>query len=174
MKGIVMSKNLALMRDIVKVYHPDDSSPAQRRRALANSSHFNVEHLVELTMAYVGRLRFVDADLYDFGDYSDCKTGSVEPVSYQGKRSFVGSVGNVMTPSGQLKCGDLRCVIYNPHDDILRYFFLPKYEWDPHLREFGVQNQRRLRFCWNSVTDRIRKWEDFECDSFEELAKERS
>jgi hypothetical protein len=162
------------MRDIVTVYNPDYSSRSRRQHALKNSSHFNVEHLVEITMARVGRMKFVDESLYDFTDWSDCKTGSIEPVSYNQTNSFQGSVSNIMTSSGQVKIGDLRCVIYNPHTDELRYFFLPKSVWDPGLREFGASNQRRLRFRWNSLTDDIRKWRDYECGSFEQLAKAKS
>ena len=170
-----MSKEFALMRDVVCRYHPDYLSRSSKKKALANPSHYNVEHLVELTMAHVGGYKFVDGDLHDFSDGSECKTASIEErLNGLATTSHPGMISGIMTKSGAVKQGHLRNVIYNPHLDELLYIFLPKDVWDPYMREFGQANKNKLRFTWNSDKNIITKFKGYYCTDFVQLAKSRS
>jgi hypothetical protein len=167
-----MSKEYVLMRDIVCKFLPGYRRGAQRAHALANPSHYNVEHLVELAMAHVGGYSFVDGELFDFSDGTECKTASIAPtLASRQVDSFAGNIPSIMTTSGGVKKGHIRSVIYNPHLDELKYVFLPKDVWDPHMREWGDANKRRIRFSWNRATDRIKKFDGYMCKDFVELAQ---
>ena len=156
------------MRDVVCKYLPYYASGSAKKHALENPSHYNVEHLVELAMAHVGGYEFVDASLYDFSDFSDSKTTTLSELD--GSVSCQGGVP-FMTTGGNVKIGALRVVIYNPNNQKLYYVFLPKEAWDPHMREWGKANKHWIRYTWNSKSDVIRKFQNYMCKDFEELAK---
>jgi hypothetical protein len=167
-----MNKDLLLMQEIVCKYLPYYSKGSAKKHALENPSHYNVEHLVELAMAELGDYDFVDGPLYDFSDFSDSKTTTISERTHNGT-SYGGAIP-FMNQSGNVKIGALRVVIYNPNNQRLYYVFLPKEVWDPHMREWGNANKHWIRFRWNDKKDYIKKFKDYMCKDFEELAKMKS
>ena len=100
-----MSKSLVLMRDVVCVYHPQFSkSKDLREYGMNHPDIFNIERLVEESLAAIGPYDFVDEAGYDYSDYSDSKTATV--AIYDN----VLAIGSV-----ESKIGALRVTIYNPH-----------------------------------------------------------
>jgi hypothetical protein len=169
-----MCKELVLLRDVITVYHPFYKKPYDKKKALARPRDYNIEHLIEQTMAYVGGYKFVDGSLFDFSDKSEGKTASIAPSPKNTSSAiFGGRISGIMTSGGNVKIGSIRTIIYNPHMDNLRYVFLPKDAWDPHMREFGDAHKKSIRFNWNKNTDLIPKFSGFECCNFEELARAR-
>lgn len=161
-----MTKSQLIFRDIVFLHHPEFvRSPRLRKLAQTQPEIFNVERLVELCMSSVGGYDFLDADGYDFSDWSDSKTATI------GLNDSVAVVGNILGrgKQGELKVGDLRVVLYNPFKQRLDYYFMPKAEWD-QIRESGEANKGKLRATYNPQQDTIYKWKQWQCDSFEQLA----
>ena len=106
-----MSKNLVFMRDIVCKHHPAFKRSADLRHyGIKHNDIFNIERLIEESLAAVGGYDFVDEEGYDFNDiqYSDSKTVSVvnNGGAKQTKVIIISSVEN--------KIGSLRVTIYNP------------------------------------------------------------
>ena len=58
-----MSKNLVLMRDVICIYHPEFRiSKDLRAYGMKHPEIFNVERLIEESLAAVGPYEFVDRD----------------------------------------------------------------------------------------------------------------
>lgn len=158
-----MSKNLVFMRDIVCLYHPEFCKSSELRRyGLKHNDIFNIERLIEESLAALGGYDFVDAEGYDFTDHSDSKTTSVNQKTYH---VTVGSV--------EAKIGALRITAYNPFKDAADYFFVPRRE----LRNvkspcYGVNAYKeRIKFSYSSVKKDYYGWfEDYRVGSFKELA----
>jgi hypothetical protein len=159
---MIKSKNYVLLRDIVTVYHPDFSTDKKLKKiALSNPDYFNVERLVEVSLAHIGGYKFVDEFGYDFDDYTDSKTTSVQP---SGKCIDIGSV--------ECKIGSLRVTIYNPFKHALDYMFIPKSDV-PTLKVFnyGKNSQKeRIRTTWNQKNDSYNCLEQYRLSSFIEMA----
>jgi hypothetical protein len=114
----------------------------------------------------VGNLKFVDETGYDFlPDYSDSKTVSVNKDSHKAEFSGV-----------ENKIGALRVSVYNPIDDTVAYFFLPKQAVDRVKREcYGVNSHKeRIVFSYSKVyEDSYGYFDDYRVSTFKELAMAR-
>ena len=158
-----MSKHLVLMRDLITQHHPEFlNNPSLTAYALQRPDLFNVERLVEEALAHVGGYEFLDADGYDFSDYSDSKTATVADYDR------VLAIGSV-----ECKIGALRITAYNPHKDSLDYFFLPKTAVARHREvSYGKsEHKQRLRATWNEAQDHYNKFERYRVRTFEALAQ---
>jgi len=168
-----MSKQLVLMRDIIIKHHPRfRRSQVLRREGLKDPLNFNIERLVEQSLAELGTYDFIDAHHADYSDGSDCKTASirVNPVK-QGHRSYGGEITGVETAGGGRKQGALRCIIYNPHKDSLKYYFLPKSWWEYNITIHPSSGVGKIVYTYHEPYDHIVKFHGYECESFEQLAR---
>lgn len=164
-----MTKQELLLKEVIFNYHPDFRTNTELKNlAMKNPDYFNVERLVELTMAHVGGYEFLDEDGYDFSDFSDSKTATIGNGS-------VAVVGNILGrgKSGEAKVGDLRVVLYNPYKSRLDYYFMPKAGWES-IREYGDANKGRLRAKYSEDLDTVFKWRQWQCPDFETMAKMQS
>lgn len=161
------------MRDVIVKYHPAfNTSRDLQRYGLANPEIFNVERLVEESLAAVGGYEFIDADHADFSDGTDSKTASIrERPTQPGRNTFMGEITGVETAAGGQKSGALRCTIYNPHKDSLKFYYLPKYWWRDHILYHPTSGIGKIRYTYNVYHDDIIKFDGFECESFEHLAR---
>ena len=157
-----MSKNLVLMRDVICLYHPEfRKSKDLRAYGMQHYDIFNVERLIEESLASVGPYQFVDEEGYDFTDFSDSKTTTVNA------NTRVAEIGNVET-----KIGALRITTYNPHKDATDYFFVPK----AHLKRVkqpcygNSSHKERIKFTFSTKSDSYGWFEDYRVDNFVELA----
>jgi len=161
-----MCKNSTILRDIVFPHLPAFKNREIQKFALANPEAFNVERLVELTLAHVGKMQFVDAKGYDFlPDYSDSKTVTVNAKSFNAQ---IGSVEN--------KIGALRISAYNAYNDSMAYFFVPKIQVNRIKQPcYGVtEHKERIRFTYSTVyEDSYGYFDDYRVTSFKQLAEMR-
>ena len=158
-----MSKNLVLMRDVISIYHPEfRASKDLRAYGVKHPDIFNVERLIEESLAAVGPYEFVDESGYDFTDYSDSKTTTV--AEYDN----IMAIGSV-----ESKIGALRITIYNPHKQALDYMYMPYRAWQRFKEcSYGKsEHKERLRVRWNASHDHYNSFEDFRVRSFEDLAQ---
>ena len=158
-----MCKNLVFMRDIVCKYHPEFRKSADLRKyGIKHNDIFNIERLVEESLAAVGPYNFVDADGYDFSDYSDSKTTSVN------QKTSIVTVGSV-----ENKIGALRITAYNYFRDTADYFFVPECDLE-HVKSacYGVnEHKQRIQFAYSTVKENYYGWfEEYRVGSFKELA----
>lgn len=161
-----MTKQELLLQEVIFNHHPDFRvNTALKDMALKNPDYFNVERLVEHSLAHVGGYEFLDADGYDFSDYSDSKTASIGT-------NGVATVGNILGrgKTGEAKLGDLRVILYNPFKQRLDYYFMPKAGWES-IREYGDANKGRLRAAYSPDLDRVYKWHQWQVKDFETLAQ---
>ena len=158
-----MSKQLVLMRDVICKYHPRFRKSADIRRfGLKQPEHFNIERLIEESLAAVGDYEFVDEEGYDFSDYSDSKTTSINSSDY------TATISNV-----ECKIGSLRIVAYNPFNNASDYFFVPKDEVHTITRAcYGKSAGReRIVFAYSrKYHDNYLSFERYRVKSFKELA----
>ncbi len=167
-----MSKSLVLMRDVISIYHPEfRKSKGLRAYGMKHPDIFNVERLIEESLAAVGPYKFIDGDHADFSDGTDSKTASIRiNPRIPGGNSHEGVISGVQTAGGGRKAGALRCTVYNPHKDSLKFYFLPKSMWSKHI----TINSSRIgwvRYNYYKPYDHIAKFNGYECNSFEELAR---
>jgi len=159
-----MCKNSTILRDIVFPHLPAFNDKVIQKFALANPEAFNIERLVELTLAHVGKMQFVDAEGYDFlPDYSDSKTVTVNATR------FTAEIGSV-----ESKIGALRISAYNPVNESMAYFFVPKIELNRiKLPCYGVnEHKERVRFTYSTVyEDSYGYFDEYRVDSFRHLAE---
>jgi hypothetical protein len=159
-----MCKNSTILRDIVFPHLPAFEDREIQKFALKNPEVYNIERLVELTLAHVGKMQFVDETGYDFlPDYSDSKTVTINANSL---RAQVGSVEN--------KIGALRISAYNAYNDSMAYFFVPKIELN-RIKEpcYGVNEYKdRIRFTYSTVyEDSYGYFDEYRVASFTQLAE---
>jgi len=160
-----MSKQRTFLRDVIIPTLPElFPTEAAKSYALTNPHIYNVEHLVELCLAKVGGYDFVDAEGYDFTDYSDSKTASVN------EKTLVVSVSSIET-----KIGSLRICVYNPIADRVDFFYMTNREMKTYALDCaGKQSHKqRLLMRWNAGRDDYNSFEQFRVASFEELANEK-
>ena len=168
-----MSKSLVLMRDVICIYHPDFRRSRDLQSYGLRQPHiFNVERLVEESLAAVGPYKFIDGEHCDFDDGTDSKTASirVNPVRVGGN-SHTGEISNVETAGGGRKMGALRCTIYNPHQDNLKFYFLPRDMWSQNITIHPTSWIGKIMYTYHRPSDYINKLEGYQCSSFEELAR---
>lgn len=172
-----MSKEMIMMRDIICNYHPRFTrSKDVRKFGLESPNYFNVSALIEECLAEVGGYNFVDGEHYDFDDYSDSKTASIRIKSAtKSDNTYFGEITAVSTAAGVLKSGALRCIIYNPHTEngSLKYYFLPKYFWKNIVTIHPTSKLGKIVYSYNRKLDHIKRFNGYECGSFEELATAR-
>jgi hypothetical protein len=154
------------MRDIVCLYHPEFVKSADLRNfGMTQPDLFNIERLVEQSLAAVGPYDFVDAAGYDFSDFSDSKTTTVVPDGRTTKTAIINSVEN--------KIGSLRVVIYNPFKGCADFMFIPHKQVQA-LKEpcYGRSGgtKERLRARWNVHHDHYNYFDRFKLKTFEDLA----
>ena len=158
-----MSKNLVFMRDVVCQYHPEFRKSADLcLYGLKHNDIFNIERLVEESLAALGSYKFVDEEGYDFTDYSDSKTTSVN------QKTYVVTISSVET-----KIGALRITAYNPFKEAADYFFVPKSDLSRVKRAcYGVhEHKERIVFTYSKIHEDDYGWfEDYRVGSFKELA----
>jgi hypothetical protein len=159
---IDMSKNLVMMRDVICIYHPEfRKSKDLRSYGLKHYDIFNIERLIEESLAAIGPYKFVDEEGYDFTDLSDSKTTTINA------NTRVGTISSVET-----KIGALRITAYNPFKDSADYFYVSrrdmKYVKSPC---YGVNDHKeRILFKWTEKGDTYNMFEDYRVKSFQELA----
>ena len=171
-----LTKAEIILRDVICEYHPDVAGNKQVIAFLKKHVNWlDIEGMVEETMSFVGGYEFVDESHYDFSDGSDCKTASVQPgtIKHYGKDTTghlceITGIGNVGDNS-QVKSGDLRVVVYNPHKQCLQYYFIPNKDMLRIMRYHS--GGYRITTNWNRKWDRNMKLDKFEVDSFVELAQ---
>ena len=158
-----MSKSLVLMRDVICVYHPSfNSSRDLQKFGLEMPERFNIERLIEETLAALGPYRYVDEEGYDFTDYSDSKTTTINA------NTRVGTVGSVET-----KIGALRITAYNPFKESADYFYVSKRDMK-YVKSpcYGNNDHKeRILFKYSTKSDAYGMFEDYRVKSFEELAQ---
>jgi hypothetical protein len=159
------TKNYVLMRDIITKHHPKFIESDQVRKVgLENPEAFNIEFLIEQTLAYVGGYDFVDAAGYDFNDSckSDSKTTS---VNVKTRKVEINHVEN--------KIGALRITIFNPIKDEVDFMFIPAYHVNNISKAcFGTsQFQRRVMMTWNNKQDHYNMFDKFRMPTFKDMAK---
>lgn len=162
-----MSKEFVLMRDVITQYHPAFiNSRDMRRTGLANPKLFNIELLVEESLAEVGGYKFVDAKGYDFSDFSDSKTTTVNA-----------NTGIVTISSVETKIGALRITAYNPFKESADCFFVPASDLDI-VREpcYGNNSHKqRIKFTFSKKYEDHYGWfEKYRVDNFKILAKSKA
>lgn len=156
------TKQQLILEEIVLPYHPVfQRDPELRQKALDYPEYFNAEHLTEITMAHVGGYQFVDENRYDFSDYSECKTAT---INRHDRRAVITNVVRKLP-----KIGDLRVVLYNPCRERLDYYFMPRAEWEI-IREHNKDNRSKLRATYVDEHDYIIKWHQWRVPDFETLA----
>lgn len=157
-----MSKHLTLMRDVICIHHPEfAASQDLRRYGLKHPDIFNIERLIEESLAAVGPYRFVDEEGYDFSDYSDSKTTTINI------NTRVGTISSVET-----KIGALRITAYNPFKQQPDYFFVSKRDMK-YVKSpcYGNNSHKeRILFTYSTKGDAYGIFEDYRVKSFEELA----
>ncbi len=168
-----MSKPMILMKEIITQYHPEfKRSRDLCRYGLKHCEIFNVERLVEESLAAVGGYDFVDEDGRDFNCRynSDSKTTTVvnNGGQKQAKVLVIASVGN--------KIGSLRVTIYNPYKSALDFMYIPHRAVRLLMENSGTagteQNiKQRIRSYWNPNRDDYNKLEPYRVGSFVELAR---
>ena len=161
------------MRDVIQHYNPEFiASRDLRRSGLRNPRMFNIEYLVEQSLAHVGGYDFIDADHADFTDGTDSKTASirVNPLK-PGTNSYGGEITGVETAGGGRKQGALRCIIYNPHKDNLKFYLLPKSWWERNITLHPSSGVGKITYTYHEPLDHIVKFHGYECANFVELAR---
>ena len=157
-----MSKSLVLMRDVICVYHPSfNSSRDLQKFGLEMPERFNIERLIEETLAALGPYRYVDEEGYDFTDYSDSKTTTINA------NTRVGTVGSVET-----KIGALRITAYNHFKESADYFYVSKRDLK-YVKSpcYGVNDHKeRIVFSYSKKGDNYGIFEDYRVKDFRELA----
>lgn len=169
-----MCKTKLLFKEIVNKHHKDFSDEKILAQVEMHPKIFNIEHLIELTMAYIGGYNFIDAAHCDFDDGTECKTASVGPnPTGKGRNSYRVEISNIITPGGNMKTGDVRCVVYNPHTTDIEYFYIPVSALDNEIRinRHPTTGTGRIIATWNRNTKRIAMLEPYRVETFEKLAK---
>ena len=160
-----MSKNLVLMKDVICIYHPEfRASKDLQNYGIKHPDIFNVERLIEESLAAVGSYRFVDEEGYDFTDYSDSKTTTINA------NTRVATVNSVET-----KIGALRITAYNPLKESADYFYVSKRDMK-YVKSpcYGKTDYKeRIKFTYSTRGDTYNWFEDFRLNTFEDLARAR-
>lgn len=168
-----MCKTITMFKEVVLKYNTIFNIPEIQKAVEKHPTIFNIEHLVELTMAEVGGYEFIDAEHCDFSDGSECKTGSISPnPTSAGRNTYRWEISNIISSGGKTKSGPVRLVLYNPHTEKCTYYFIPETQFESlGINIHPTTNIGRVFGTWNSKTNKIGKLDDFEVNSFETLAK---
>jgi len=130
----------------------------------------NIETTTELCMAAAGNMQKINAHGYDFIRVidgvvytPDSKTCSVS-TTMRASGTYRGMIRNVTRSTGFEKAGDLLSIVYIPLFEDVKYFYIPKAWWVNN-----VNNAGQISFTWDPKTNSIPAFEDFECETFEDL-----
>ena len=159
-----MCKELVLLRDVINIHHPEfKNNKRLQQYALEKPNAFNVEFLIEESLAAVGGYNFVDEAGRDFDDPvdSDSKTVSLNVIT---RKCEITGVEN--------KIGALRITIYNPLKDAVDFLYMTHKELlNYKLPCYGKNSfKERLCFNWNKRGDHYNSYEQFRVLDFEHLA----
>ena len=147
----------AFLRDIII---PSKVIPINEFNESVNPKAYNVEYLTEVSIEKVGNLLYVDEDGYDFSDYSDCKTSTLQPQAQADILSL------------EAKKGAIRALIYNPFEDKIDFFFFPYEDWRNMAQSYGkCKTKLRIRSSYSKKTGLYKNFEPFRVNDFKELAK---
>ena len=166
------SKHHMFMDQIVCRYHPEFcKSRALQKYGRKHADIFNIERLIEESLAAVGGYDFVDEVGRDFNCASNSDSKTVTVVNnggdQQAKVMIIQSVEN--------KIGSLRVTIYNPWKEGIDYMYIPKSAVQELMENSGTSGtenklKQRIRGSWNPKYDHYNKLECYRVGSFEALA----
>jgi hypothetical protein len=165
-----MTKDIMLMQEVVCKYHPlFRRYPELRKYAIKYAHIYKVEHLVEVTMAAVGKYSHTNKAHEDFSDGTDSKTSTVNRNEKQGQ------IKNVTTTGGFQKRGALRVVIYNAVTETVLYYFIPKRLWLKWVT-VGKNGIGSVGYSYNVKKKSIVKFDkhNLQCKSFLELTRRKA
>lgn len=167
-----VNKEYVFLKDLIIPYHPmfKGYSAEQIQKALDNSLAYNVEYLVEQTLAELGGLDHTDGNHCDYADNSDCKTASIRSYGRNRCQVTIFGVSKTTRAGISYKSGDLRVVIYNPHTAKVMYYFLPHHWWVNQVITHATQGWGYILSSYHKNTDTIPEWEQFRCNSPAECA----
>jgi hypothetical protein len=158
-----MTKNEVLMRDVIIKYHPKfRESASLRQQGMDDPDIFNIEHLVEQSLAAVGPYEFVDESGYDFTDFSDSKTVTVNAKT-----------GNTCIQSVEAKIGALRIVVFNAITGETDYFFVPKNQVKKIKKASSGKKsvgKEKIEFTYSTFRHGYGKFDQYRVDTFKDLA----
>lgn len=157
-----MCKGRIFLEQILFQYLPDMfPTKTSQQMALSYPKGYNIEHLVEIAMSKVGGYQFVDAEGYDFDDFSDSKTTTVNTNT---KTMTISSV--------ETKIGALRICCYNPHNESIDFFFVPASRLDDvRLSCYGKDcHKQRILARYNEPGNHYNQFEEFRVPDFKTLA----
>jgi hypothetical protein len=164
-----MSKEYALLRDVIVKYHPFFvGKPTRIKDALANPELFNITGMIEQCLANASggqyTLAGVTGAVSDFSDKSDSKTVTVSRYSTGAIR---GEVHGINT-----KIGSLRIVIYNSVEDRTDYMYIPADQVHNFANPcFGKRSyDTRLPLYYTLPRDSYNRFDRFRVPSFLVLA----
>jgi hypothetical protein len=160
--GYKMCKHTVFFEKIIFKYHPEYQSIAIRKWARKNPTHFNIERLIEETIAHIGGYDFIDVAGKDFNDVdqSDAKTATIRATD---RKFTIASVEN--------KIGSLRIVLYNEVTAGVKFLYIPKGYVTMLSERCGSESQKyKIRGTWNQDNDHFNKLHVFRVSTFEELA----
>ena len=163
-------------------FFKDSKQAEQREELLVLGYQKVVEELLALESE--GLYEVDDTAHRDWTDGTEGKSAGIRIKKKSdgdgGYKIYFGwEITNVKTEySGTTKEGDLRVVMPNIFNQTVRYFFLPKDEWDGE-NEWYKESSRSITGEWDPVTNRMRlirqntdiDLRDYEVASFSELAK---
>ena len=157
-----MDKNEILMRDVICIYHPEFiASRDLQKYGMKHPNIFNVERLIEESLASLGPYSFVDREGYDFTDFSDSKTTTINANTRRGTISSV-----------ETKIGALRITAYNPFKDAVDFFYVSKRDLK-YVKSpcYGKNDHKeRILFSYSKKGDAYGMFEDYRVKTFEDLA----
>lgn len=168
-----MTKDLFLLKDIILKYHPAFvKNSIMTYYALQYPKMFNIERLVEESLAAVGGYNVISKAGQDFDDVvkSDSKTVSVVNNSLT-RKSYVMKIGNVDT-----KIGSLRVTVFNPFKNSVDYMYIPNSDLSSLKEADGTRRRasgikERIRATWSEGSDSYNKLNRYRVGTFKELAQ---
>ncbi len=157
-------KELAFFEDVIFKHHPDFVNNATTQAmARRRPEMFSVTMLIEETLAHIGGYTFVNAAGYDFSDFSDSKTVTINTNT---QRAEIGGV--------ETKIGALRITAYNPVVDKVHFFFVGKDNLDSVRQPCYGKQDYAQRVCFTYSKRYCDSYGDFDLyrkNSFVDLAK---
>jgi hypothetical protein len=165
-------KTIAIARELYR-YLPDDISK-DVEDIVKNKPHrarvLDISYIVELALSHTGAMTLINGRGYDFIRVIDgvetrpeSKTSSLLPKP-RSSGNYGGVIRNVTRENGHQKEGDILAIIYIPYNDSVKFFYIPKAWWVNHVTANGW-----ISYTYNTKTDSIPTFKNFECETFEDL-----
>lgn len=161
-----------ILTEIVAPYNKRfRKNPLMVEAFIGNAIDLNVTRLVEVTMAEVAKIKFIDGSHKDFNDGTECKTAVIReatPKKSPGIHRI--QITNVRSrQSGELKSGDIRVVLYNPFLDRCEYFYIPNEALDNDIKV--SKSNCHVAVSYNRSSGLIAKLEKYRVCDFKTLCK---